>query len=281
MSHEIGQIGAGTAKRYAVSLAQAEPFFAKLTIDAIDGNVIAEFIAARRRSGAKPATIRRDLTAISRVLSYAEAMGWREGNPTLSKRKILKERRDPIQLPTHEEIEIMVAASSVYFGRLIMAAWLTGCRQNELVQAKWSGFKAEPGTLEVIGKGNKRRVISLSPSALALFKSLPSISEYILPKADGTSFKMAASDFTHVRRTVRAKMANEGRPFTGFRFHDLRHLFAVEELRRGTSIYDLQKHMGHSSIKVTELYLEFLTAEETKITKAGAIPVTYTQNTTH
>lgn len=281
VSHEIGQIGPGTAKRYAVSLAQAEPFFSNLTIDAIDGNVIAEFIAARRRSGAKPATIRRDLTAISRVLSYAEAMGWREGNPTLSKRKILKERRDPIQLPKHEEIEIMVENASVNFGRLIMAAWLTGCRQNELVTAKWEGFNKEAGTLEVIGKGNKRRVISLSPSALALFNTLPVLSKYLLPKLNGDPYTMAASDFTHVRRSVRARMATEGRPFTGFRFHDLRHLFAVEALRSGMSIYDLQKHMGHSSIKVTELYLEFLTAEESKTTKAGAIPVTYTQNNAH
>jgi len=280
VSHEMGQIGPNTARRYGSSLKQSEPYFRKFTIDAIDGIMIAEYIAIRRRSGVKPATIRRDLTAISRVLTYAEAMGWREGNPTLSKRKILKERRDPIQLPKHEEIYMMIDGSSPNFGRLILAAWLTGCRQNELVTAKWERFDTDAGTLEVIGKGNKRRVIRLNAVALESFKNFPKNGDYILPKADGTPYTMAASDFTHIRRAVRAKMTKQGRVFIGHRFHDLRHLFAVEALKGGMSIYDLQKHMGHSSIKVTEMYLEFLTLEESKASKSAASPVIYTQNHT-
>lgn len=279
-SHISDQLGPRTAHRYACSLKQSEPYLKHLNIDAIDGNVIAEYIAIRKSGGVKAATVKRDLTAISRVLEYADAMGWREGNPTLSKRKLLKERRDPIQLPKHDEIELMLNNSSPCFARLIMAAWLTGCRQNELVMAKWEKFNPEYGTLEVIGKGNKRRVIALSPSALAMFKSLPVLGDYILCKEDGTRFIMASSNFTHIRRSVRAKMATEGRPFVGFRFHDLRHLFAVEALSKGMSIYDLQKHMGHSTIKVTEMYLEFLTPDQHRAAQKNAIPVNYTQNYT-
>ena len=281
VSHEVGQISPNTAKRYAVSLLQVEPFFSSFTIDAINGNVIAEYISHRRKQGVKPATIKRDLTAVSRVLNYAEAMGWREGNPTLSKRKILKERRDPIQLPRHDEIMIMIKNASPHFGALINAAALTGCRQNELVMAKWDGFNQEARTLEVIGKGNKRRVIALSPIAHAFICKQAKISEFIFPRADGKPFRMASSDFTHIRRSVRARMKKEGLSFVGFRFHDLRHLFAVEALRSGMSIYDLQKHMGHSSIQVTELYLEFLTPEEHSRAKSQAVATNYTQNLTN
>lgn len=45
-------------------------------------------------------------------------------------------------------------------------------------------------------------------------------------------------------------------------FHDLRHLFAVEALRGGMGIYRLSKHLGHTSVKTTEIYLDFLTPEE-------------------
>jgi hypothetical protein len=96
--HELGQIAAATAKRYGVSLTQCEPILSPYLIAKIDGKVINALIASRRKNGATPATIRRDLTAVSRVLEYAEAMEWREGNPTLTKRRLLKERRDPIQL---------------------------------------------------------------------------------------------------------------------------------------------------------------------------------------
>jgi integrase/recombinase XerD len=273
-THEAGQIGEKTALRYAVSLAQAEPFFRTLMIEEITGNHIAEFIAIRRKGLATPSTIKNDLTAISRVLSYAEAMGWREGNPAPLKRKLLRFKRIPIVLPKHEEINLILQEASKCFRPLIEAAWLTGCRQNELVLAKWDCFNAQAGTLEIIGKGNKRRVITLSPMARSLIVGLPKNGDYIFPKADGTPFRMASSDFSHTRRAVKAKMAKESRPFTGHRFHDLRHLYAVEALRSGKSVYQLQKHLGHSSIQVTEMYLEFLSPEEQLAAKNSS----YAQN---
>ena len=44
----------------------------------------------------------------------------------------------------------------------------------------------------------------------------------------------------------------------GFRFHDLRHSFAVSYLVAGGDIYSLSKVLGHSNIKITcDLYLHF------------------------
>lgn len=270
--HARDQIAPKTAQRYAVSLEQVRPFLHKLMIDEIDGPAIADLIAARRRTGATAATVRRDLTAISRVLEFAEAMGWREGNPTLSKRRILKERRDPIILPEPQDIETYIAAASPAFGALIRAAWLTGCRQDELVRATWRGYRAGAGTLEIIGKGSKRRVIELSDAAQALFSALPRslASDLIFCRQDGEPFTQAASDFTHLRRGVLAQAKKDRRAIGRFRFHDLRHLFAVEALRSGAmSIYGLSKHLGHTSVKTTEIYLSFLTASEAESAREG------------
>ncbi len=76
-----------------------------------------------------------------------------------------------------------------------------------------------------------------------------------------------------VRRAIKRKLID--RPF---RFHDLRHWFAVDYLRRGGNIYDLQKELGHSSIQTTEMYLDFLTPEQQRGAKfgAGTIPGTET-----
>jgi integrase/recombinase XerD len=266
-AHEAGQIAPSTAKRYAVSLLQCEPFLAPYDIDRIDGKVIAALIAGRRASGATPATIRRDLTAISRVLEYSEAMEWREGNPTLSKRRLLKERRDPIVLPERANVEVMIAACSPRFGALVRAAWLTGCRQDELVRLSWRDFNPRAGTLDVIGKGNKRRAIALSDKAVAhISAQLHTLgSDLIFCRDNGKAYTEAASDYVHFRRKLDGK--REG--FRRFRFHDLRHLFAVEALRGGMSIYDLSKHLGHTSVKTTEIYLDFLTPAEAEQAKDG------------
>ena len=89
----------------------------------------------------------------------------------------------------------------------------------------------------------------------------------IFCKEDGEAFAQAASDFTHFRREVVKREPG----FKRFRFHELRHLFAVEALRGGMSIYALSKHLGHTSVKTTEIYLAYLTAEEKQAVMFGRI----------
>lgn len=57
-----------------------------------------------------------------------------------------------------------------------------------------------------------------------------------------------------------------------FTLHHLRHLFAVTYLREGGNIYRLQKIMGHSSIKTTEIYLTYLTPDERMRSQHGEGP---------
>jgi integrase/recombinase XerD len=264
------QISERTMCRYLCSLEIAGKSFDTLLISQITGDRIVEFIENRKKE-VSAATIRRDLTAVSQVLQFADFKGWVDGNPTLTKRRHLKERRDPIVLPTHEAIEEIISQSSAIFGALIRAAWLTGCRQNELVTAQWQNFSAEAQTLSVIGKGNKRRTIKLAGEAVELISRLPRVlgSKLIFCHSDGLQMAQAASNFTGIRRGAIQKAKGRGEDLQRFRFHDLRHLYAVEALRGGMSVYDLSQHMGHTSVKTTEIYLEFLTVEEKKAAKDG------------
>jgi integrase/recombinase XerD len=49
----------------------------------------------------------------------------------------------------------------------------------------------------------------------------------------------------------------------------LRHRHAVDWLKGGGDIYTLQGRLGHTSIKTTEMYLDYLTPEEVQIAKFG------------
>lgn len=258
-----------TIQRYLVSLEQCRPYLEVHNIDKIDGRVILKLIELRKEKGITDATIRRDLTAISAVLKFAENKNWREGNPAIAKRGLLEETVDPITLPTQSEIDAILAQCSARFGALINAARLTGCRQAELVLAQWDGFSDNRRTLTVIGKGNKRRTINLSDEAHALIRSQPRVpgSGLIFCKEDGAAFSQAASDFTHIRREANKKRRNE----ITFRFHDLRHLYAVEALHGGMSLYKLQKQLGHTTIKITERYLEFVSPEEQEHAMRGEV----------
>ena len=75
--HVDGQLSPSTRKRYLLSLATCEPHLVGRMVGATDGAIIRGLIAARRRV-VSIATVRRDLTAVSRVLAYAQSVGWGE-----------------------------------------------------------------------------------------------------------------------------------------------------------------------------------------------------------
>ena len=64
-------------KRYLVSLGQLRGILDGLFVDEISAKAIAQI---GRRAGASNATRRRDITAVSVVLRWCVAQGWREDN---------------------------------------------------------------------------------------------------------------------------------------------------------------------------------------------------------
>lgn len=282
--HILHEVGQRTAKRYAGSLKQIKPYVIGLYLDEVNSrDKITEIVDGRRAAGVSTATIRRDLTALSSVFEYAEV----ETNHALARLKKLKERRDPIVLPEHAHIDRVIARAPSMLGPLAAAALLTGCRQEELVTAERSRLDHQRKQLTVIGKGNKLRVVELSLAAYEVLRSLPprlgckwlfwqevGLDEagkpIVGPLRDVPSrfAKVVAAEKKAAEKA--AKAAGHDEPdFRRFRFHDLRHRYAVDYLKAKGSIYDLQQQLGHSSVQTTEIYLKFLTPEEQRTAKFG------------
>jgi site-specific recombinase XerC len=158
-------VAPSTAARYAVSLGQLQPFLDGLFLDEIDGARVAEIIRQRRAHKVTNATIKRDLVALSSVIGCAIDQGWREDNPVLARMKRLKERRDPIMLPEPAHIQMVMDRAPGMLANMVEAAWKTGARQEELAAARRSQMDNPRRELTLIGKGNKRRTISLDPFA--------------------------------------------------------------------------------------------------------------------
>ena len=261
-----------TAKRYLVSLRQLDSDLSGLYLDQIDRKKIASIISSRLKHGATNATIRRDLTAASRVLAACVAWGWRDDNPAKDfDRSIIRERRDPIRLPS--DAEVLKAAKDVpaMMGKIIMWAVQTGMRENEILTLEHHQIDLDRKTVTLTKtKTDSPRVIPLTgPLTEEAVGTLAGTARHIKSKlvfwhSDGEPYRNFASNFAQQRLSHDIP----------FRFHDLRHKFGVEYLRRGGNIYDLQQIMGHSSIKTTEGYLAYLTPEE-----AAAAKKTPAQNT--
>lgn len=266
-AHISTHVGPKTAQRYAVSLGQIDRHLAGLYLDQIDKRLVSEIVAARRGARVSTATIRRDLTALSSVLAWAEDEYDLDGNPALARLKKLKERRDPIVLPDVRDIERVIARAPGAFATLIRAAWLTGARQDELASLERRRVDWQRAQMTVIGKGRKLRVVPLTAEALDTLRRAPAhITSPWLFHHDGEPYRNVASRFAEMTASARLSAHD----FRRFRFHDLRHRFAVDYLKAGGSIYSLQGILGHSSIKTTEIYLAYLTPDEADRAKLGA-----------
>jgi integrase/recombinase XerD len=270
-THAVSDISPKTVKRYLVSLKQVHPWLDAAPLHKIDVAKLREMVKGRRVNGASTATIRRDLTAISGVIDHAIQEGWIDENPTLTIRhRRMKEKRQPIVLPTDEEIALVKEGSPARFADAIDFARETGMREDEIFGLTWR--QVSVGDITIYGKRNRLRVIPLSCAARNIVDRQPRhiSSQFVFWHSSGERWKSPASRFGHIRRTVARKAAQRGHGFRGFRFHDLRHLYAVEYLKAGRgSLYDLQRLLGHVSVKTTEIYLAFLTPEEAKFAMHG------------
>ena len=263
----------GTVARYIVSLGQAREWFDGALVQKIDGPFIKRFIRDRSRRGVTNATIRRDLSAISSVLGVAIDEGWIEDNPAkMIDRSRVKEKRDPITLPDDGDIAAVLALKS-RFTDMADFARETGMRESEIVGLRHNQVRGKAATLTATKTG-RPRAVTLTPKALEIIARQPRHikGHFVFWRGDGEAFKNVSAQFYATVRRVQRNVQQAGGSFRPFRFHDLRHLFAVEYLRRqrGT-IYSLQQELGHSSIKTTEMYLAYLTPAEQQAAKHGVI----------
>ena len=244
---DAGALKPATAKRYRVSLRQLDPYFRGKALPAITLAAIAEYVDLRQKEGATNATIRRDLTTMSRVLAFARFKGLVENNAAGTfDRAMIRERRAQIRAP--EDVVITVAikgceAERPGLGRLIRFLRATGMRAGEALRATWQDIHGTSLTIHET-KSGRVRTIEVPRAALP-----PREGEERLFPALPIDTGALASMWQWTRRHLPA-MAR-------FRLHDLRHAYAIAEIRRGRDIYDLSRHLGHSSVKVTEIYLGY------------------------
>lgn len=270
-----GTVGPKTAQRYAVSLDQLAPFLEGKRLIDINGRLVADIIRARRADGVTHATIKRDLVALSSVINFAIDQGWLESNPVLARMKRIKEKRDPIMLPRPEDIDLVIARAPGMVKDMVRAAMALGAREDELLRARRDDIDHDRRQITLTGKRNKRRTIDLDPfDGYDLLRSLPSnlATPLLFWHSAGENYKNFASQFSAIVGRTAEWASENGTYFRPFRFHDLRHFHAVQWLKSGRSIYELQHRLGHTSVKTTEVYLAagYLTFEEQQAAKAGA-----------
>lgn len=144
---------------------------------------------------------------------------------------------------------------------LILFLLDTGCRISEALGLRVSEIDLDNLLVKLDGKGRKQRIV---PISLELRKA---IVRFCTDRARKPDLLLFASrvETTWVRRNILRDVKRVCRTL-GFEppirtLHAFRHTFAVNYLRRGGTVFHLQKVLGHSTLEMTRRYANLVTAD--------------------
>jgi len=141
---------------------------------------------------------------------------------------------------------------------ILELAYASGLRLSELKNLRLEQLHLDAGFINVIGKGNKERVVPVGKTAITALNRFIEVGrpKLITPKSPanvfltrrGTPFA-AATLWLHIKNRVR--YAGIQRNITP---HMLRHSFATHLLEHGADLRVIQELLGHANISTTEVY---------------------------
>ena len=165
---------------------------------------------------------------------------------------------------TNEEIaklltsEPLETPESLCDQAVLELAYASGLRLAELRSLRLEQLHLEAGFINVIGKGNKERVVPVGRKAVEALNRYLDVGrpKLITPRSPanvfltkrGTPFAAVTLWLRIKNRVRRAGVARNVTP------HMLRHSFATHLLEHGADLRVIQELLGHANISTTEIY---------------------------
>ncbi|MDE3315105.1 site-specific tyrosine recombinase XerD [Lacticaseibacillus zeae] len=136
--------------------------------------------------------------------------------------------------------------------------YATGLRVSELIGLRMDQLHLAMNLLQVTGKGDKERLVPISPQATEwvnryLRDARPQLIKQQQPKAVFVNFHGHALTRQAIWKNLKAYIASVGiqKDVTP---HTLRHSFATRLLENGADLRVVQELLGHSDISTTQIY---------------------------
>jgi len=194
----------------------------------------------------------------------------------LTHSKTTKGRKFHIDLLNKEEVMAIAdqcnkGVSGLRNKVLIILLYRCGLRVSEVLGIRSSDYNQSEGTIRVIGKGQKLRVVGLdSQTRMNLDLWMLKRKELGIngvgnpPIFCGISKQNIGQPIQTVYvRNLLKRLASKVGIEKRVTPHQLRHLFSHEMLSEGVGLHHIQRSLGHSAIATTSKYLERFSPLET------------------
>ena len=266
-----------TLKAYRIDLRQ---FFDYAQEDIPDKNKIEDYITELHKRY-KQKTVKRKIASIKAYYNYLEECEIIDNNPF---RKIKVKFKESTVLPKiipREEIECLLnymyscegiksEKNYKYWLRdiaVVETLFATGARVYEISHIKLDCINLNTGLIKIMGKGSKERYIQVaSPEILEILKKYYEYNSEAIRMSGFFFVNSRGNRYTEqsIRLMLKkyTKMAGIERNITP---HMFRHSFATYLIEEEVDVTYVQKILGHSSIKTTQIYIHIAAKKQAEI----------------
>jgi integrase/recombinase XerC len=264
---EQKKYSAHTQTAYAQDLLQFEDFISEryeLSFEGVQHLHAREYIVYLMDQGIGASSIGRKLSTLRSFYKYLQRQGLISRNPMLLVKAPKVAKKLPVFVDDHKMDELL--DSTVVFDdsfpsvrdKMMMELFFgTGMRLSELIGLQESDFSFYEHTVKVLGKGNKERIVPISPQLSAQLKAFLELKRlqqfapkaaalFVTDKGEALYPKYVYNKVKHYLALVSTQ--DKRSP------HVLRHSYATSLLNRGADLNAIKELLGHASLAATQVY---------------------------
>lgn len=260
-------LAANTLESYRRDLSQLGGFLASAPLASVTLDTLRSYLDQLRTRGLSNRSIARQVTTLRGFFGFLVDEGQVSKNPAdlLTAPKIgssLPKYLAPAAVNRLLEAPPEDTATGLRDRAMLDLLYATGLRVSELIKVRIADLDELEGTVRVIGKGNKQRIVPVGREALQSIERYRAelrprllkgrVSPYLFVTARGTA--MTRQCFWNLLRG-HGKQADL---FRGLSPHVLRHTFATHLLEGGADLRSVQAMLGHADIGTTQIYTHVL-----------------------
>jgi integrase/recombinase XerC len=226
----------------------------------VDGGHVRSFAARLHRRGQAPRSVQRRLAALRNLFDYLLREGVVNSNPGVD----VTAPKAPKRLPETLDVDAMARMLDVRGDhplatrdRAIMELFYSsGLRLAELAGLELSDLDLVEGTVRVVGKGAKTRIVPVGSKAREALRDWLKVRPQ-LEKSASTPMFISRNGRPLSHRNIQARVNYWARRLglpQAVSPHTFRHSFATHLLESSGDLRAVQELLGHADIGTTQIY---------------------------
>lgn len=270
------ELNKNTLKAYRIDL---EQYLTYIKEDGLLKSKIEEYITELHKNY-KQKTVKRKIASIKAFYKYLEEEERLDGNNPFTKIRVkFRETESLPRIISRNDIEKLLnymyaeldnpnPGAVIYRDLSVVEMFFaTGARVYEISNLKKQNINLDNGVIKIFGKGSKERYVQIgNQDVLQLMREYYKMNQREIDESGFFFVNRQGKRFSEqsMRRMLRKYSCLTGisLPITP---HMFRHSVATYLLEEGVDIMYIQKILGHSSIKTTQIYLHIASKKQMEI----------------